>query len=201
MVPIPSPSGQLRADIVQMPYDADAQVEFTVQKMREYALADARSPEIKRDVQAAAAAYDSPLYYCLWRWVKDRMRFTTDHDLASLAGLPADDVVEILVRPIDISRQHAFTDESGKVRGDCDDYTMYLACLLTAAGIPCTFTAVAADPHVANEYSHIYVCAYPRGEAIRLPLDASHGVQPGWETENRLGKRKEWPVSEGGYWA
>lgn len=199
-------SPNLRAEAIEIPMDSDGQVEATIGKMREYAIADAQTPEIQRDVRAAIKKYlGNPLYYCLWRWVKDRMRFTNDQDLARLAGLDSQNpIVEILVRPLDISRQHAMLDESGRVRGDCDDYTMYLACLCICAGIPCSFVTVGADSTIPQEYSHVYLRAFPNhARAVALPLDASHGQQPGWEVENRTGKIREWPVAstEQGGWS
>ena len=83
--------------------------------------------------------------------------------------------------------------------GDCDDFSMYLAALLTANGIACSFITVAADGHAPDQYSHVYVVAYPDGE--RVACDASHGKYPGWEVPNAFGKIREWECADnGGGW-
>jgi hypothetical protein len=72
---------------------------------------------------------------------------------------------------------------------------MYGAAHLMARGVPCSFVTVAADDSDPSMYSHVYLAAYPNGQ--RVPIDLSHGHYPGWETVNRFGKRKEWPIGSG----
>ena len=75
---------------------------------------------------------------------------------------------------------------------DCDGYTLYGACLLHALGVPVKLVTVSADEQEPERYSHIYVVAYPAGEAgPRVPLDFSHGPAPGWECPN-TGRLREW---------
>ena len=96
-------------------------------------------------------------------------------------------MVEVLVRPRDMA--------VAKTRvGDCDDYSMYAACLLTALGIPAAFVTVAGDPRAPRYFTHVYVAAYPGGQ--RVPVDASHGKYCGWEAgmEIPVGAKQEWPV-------
>lgn len=184
--------------------DPDEQVKDTIGLMTQYALEDASTIDIRRDAARACNVLgldSSPESRCasLWQWVKNKIRFQEDQHLAApleRAGLSAKDypVVEVLVRPVDISR--------GAQNGDCDDFSMYLASLLTAAAIPCSFVTVAADSHQPQNFSHVYVAAYPNGN--RIPLDASHGQAPGWEVP-RYTRRQEWPVTTvgeyGGCWA
>jgi hypothetical protein len=184
--------GNVHMSIAQIGDDPDTQVENTIAYMRQYAIEDAATPEIRIDVSRACkplgSQYD-PEARCaaLWRWVKNKIQFKQDRDLSApleRAGLARHPVVEVLVRPIDISR--------GASAGDCDDFSMYLASLLTASGIPCSFVTVAADPHQPENFSHVYIAAYPNGR--RIPLDSSHGEAPGWEVPypSRI---EEWPVT------
>jgi hypothetical protein len=72
---------------------------------------------------------------------------------------------------------------------------MYVAALLAAAGIPCAFVTVAADPLDPAHFTHVYVAAYP-APGVRVAMDASHGDYAGWECPNRYGRRVEWPLGE-----
>jgi hypothetical protein len=92
----------------------------------------------------------------------------------------------------------------GNATGDCDDFSMYLAGILTVYGIPTAFCTVAASNKAPDQYSHVYVVAYPRnaqGSRGRVALDASHGEFAGWEVPNVFGKLKEWPVATVGHWS
>ncbi len=80
-----------------------------------------------------------------------------------------------------------------KHKEDCDGFTSYLAALLIALGVPCSFATVAAHKEDPSIYSHVYVVAYPNGQ--RVPLDSSHGEYPGWEAPNEFNKFREWPVN------
>ena len=152
----------------------DQQVADTIALMREYVNADARSPEIQRDIRAAGAQYGGGIQG-LYAFVKSRMRFTQDHELSKpVEGITRDNpVVEVLIRPVDLSN----ITQTNIGTGDCDDYSMYLAALLVGAGIPASFVTVAADPELPRDYSHVYVAAYPSGgrAPVRIPMDASHG--------------------------
>lgn len=77
-------------------------------------------------------------------------------------------------------------------RGDCDDMSTLLASLLVAMGVPCSFKTIKANPSEPDKFSHVYVVAHlPEGN---MPLDASHGEYPGWETQEHFGGEKIWPV-------
>lgn len=188
--------GDVQMSATMLPDDPDGQVAATIDAMRAYAIADAGTADIHRDVMTACAGATGPAEWCaaLWQWVKGKIQFKEDRSLSApieKAGLAKHPVVEVLVRPIDISR--------GAPYGDCDDFSMYLASLLTARGIPCSFVTVAADSQQPENYSHVYIAAYPNGQ--RIPLDSSHGKYPGWEVP-RFTRRTEWPVTEvAGGWA
>jgi len=163
----------------------DVQVEQTIALMKRYSLEDAAKPILHEAVRQARLAHPAhDLVSAIYWWVKDRLRFVRDEvTAASLPDRIAGDVVEALIRPVDLLQS------SGA--GDCDDYSMLLASMLTAAGVRCEFITVAADPAARDRYSHVYVVAYaPR----RIALDASHGSGPGWEVPNRFFKRRRWPL-------
>jgi len=170
--------------------DPDQQVEATIGLMSEYALQDASNSIIKDESLAAASSGD-PIEDT-WRYLsrKDgarQMQFVHDED----TGRPWGDigrwcpVVETLIRPVD---QAVLSNP----QGDCDDFSMYGAAHLLARGVPVSFCTVAADGSDPSIYSHVYLVAYPNGR--RVPLDLSHGPYAGWETANRFGKRREWPI-------
>lgn len=158
--------------------------------MRRYVNEDFNTPEIRRAVMESRLSGD-PLYDT-FRSVKQHMQFvsdeTTTQPVQALTQLP---VVEALTRPRDMAvLRHK--------RGDCDDFVMYGAALLSAQQVPVSFVTVAADPSAPDQWSHVYLAAYPdqgpyRGE--RVPLDISHGPYIGWET-GQVFKRREWPVTE-----
>jgi len=76
----------------------------------------------------------------LMAWVKRKMRFVRDPE-----------GVEALHDPIAI----AIAIQKGQVPyGDCDDFSMYLAALLKAVGLPATFRAVGFN---GGSLSHVYV--------------------------------------------
>ena len=180
-------------EVAQVPEGGDAQTEAVVAMMSRYATEDATSAEIRRDAQALMAervAGDDPTDAVFW-WVKRHLTFVKDESTAipfqSMAG-PGSVVVETLIRPRDMS-----VLIGGSPQGDCDDFSMYTASLLINLGIPTSFVTVAADP-ASDDFSHIYVAAYPGGK--RVAMDTSHGANPGWETQKSK-RTREWPVGGG----
>lgn len=189
--------GMVRYQIHEVSDDPDEQVAATIQLMKQYATEDAKSPAIQQDVQAALRTNDpvGDTFAHLSRGGARGMRFTQDEETGAPFQLDRwRPVIETLIRPRDLARMPA-------PQGDCDDFAMYAAAHLTARGVPCSFATVAADPSHPNEYSHVYLVAYPNGQ--RVSVDCSHGPYPGWEAGGLAdrgrwtGKRKEWPL-EGG---
>lgn len=192
--------GPVRISVRELGPWPDVQVGTTISLMRDRAKADSDNPEFKEwavqvcgddsvadDVEKVGRAFDH---------VKSAMQFQRDETTAAqLAGVDASDVVEVVIRPLDIKRYV----EQGKAIGDCDDFSGYLAALLEAVGVPCSFCTVAADGNAPYQFSHVYVVAYPEvdGVRVRVPLDASHGTQPGWEAEQvvSVSRKQEWSVS------
>ena len=176
--------GQITSD------DPDTQVQDTIALMGRYVREDWASPEIQGDLGQAVAPGQDPIHGIFW-FVKQRLKFQQDSQiaipLAPQYGLP---IVEVLIRPKDMSVLCA-QGECSKV-GDCDDFAMYTAALLKAAGIKSTFVTIAADHQYPDRFSHVYLAAYPEGRG-RIPMDVSHGMYPGWEATG-LGRLEEWKI-------
>lgn len=179
----------------------DEQVAFTIQRMREYALLSASTPELQEDLAEAMHLGSGNVLVGVHRFVRDNLRFAEDEStVQSLSGYIPDreSTVESLIAPLDLSaaiRSGLWPSE------DCDGFSMYVAALLEAAGIRCSFVTVAADHEDVARYSHVYVAAYPQ-KNVRVAIDASHGHHIGWEVPNRYGKIREWPLrSQNNNWA
>lgn len=184
--------------------DPDTQVEQVIGRMARLVLEDYQSPEIQRDLQAALTAMPGadPITAVYW-WVKGRVDFALDEAVAEpvpVGGPGGDYVVEVLVRPRDLAALIAGGTANGaKPAVDCDDYSMYTAALLLAAGVEARFATVGADPDAPDRYSHVYVVAYPEGygSGVRVAMDTSHGDAPGWEAPQRY-RFREWDIRRTG---
>ncbi len=186
--------GSIQYEATSISDDPDTQVAQTCALMAKYVREDADSPEILTDcIEASGSTDPATIAADCWAFVRGRIQFVNDEVTAQpFTGMFRDGIVETLVRPRDMSAMQ------GKRTGDCDDFSMYLAALLTANNIPCKFVTLAADPADPSRYSHVYVAAYIDGQ--RLPLDASHGPHAGWEAPNKFWKRAEWPIAYGFPW-
>lgn len=178
-------TARLRATVHRQPDDDEARTAHTISLMAEYVRQDAKAPIVRQAAYQAIshlAGRDARQEaIAVWQWVRSRVRFVHDSDFA------IGDDAEVLVRPVDLLRMP-------QPSGDCDDFSMLVAALLRALGIPSAFVTVAADPRSADQYTHVYVVAMlPNGP---LALDASHGPSPGWEPKPQ-GKRRVWPIDGG----
>jgi hypothetical protein len=182
--------------------DPDKQVGQVIGMMSGYAASDAKSPLFQQDIIMCAALGGGDPISDVWAYLNRQsgyrgMRFVSDE----ITGAPWDEtlrwrpLVEALIRPVD----QAWLSNP---QGDCDDFAMYGASHLIARGVPCSFVTVAADDSDPNMYSHVYLVAFPQSGPFagqRVPMDLSHGPYVGWETANRFGKRREWPVGSSGF--
>jgi hypothetical protein len=181
----------VRYEFRVLPEAPDGQVRETIRDVIRLVQKDAVAPVIQQEAQRVLELGEGNPNLGLWRMLKPSMRFKRDEAIAQ--DLDTDDerkqdTIEVLIRPLD---QWMLIKLRGIGVGDCDCYTMYGACLLTALGVPCSLMTVAAHPSRPNEFSHVYLVSYWNGE--RFPMDLSHGEYPGWECPN-LGRAKEWPV-------
>lgn len=197
---------QLNYSVMQVPDCPDGQVEATIKLMRQYAVEDAQSPEIQREAgniwrMCTRHGVDKGLIVRqVWHDTQQKIKFLRDETTAqplesflskTYAGEP---IVEILIRPRDMANLR------GTRAGDCDDYSMYAASLLTALSIPCSFVTIAGDSRDPGHFTHVYVAAYPDGyQGQRIAVDASHGKWCGWEGWKKgSGMRmKEWRMDGG----
>jgi hypothetical protein len=179
--------------VTEIPDGGDEQTAAVIDLMTQYAEADAPSKEIQQEASDLLAEQTGlpPVEAVFWH-VKRQLRFVRDEQTAiPFQELYASPVVETLIRPRDLVTFCA-TQGDGCVRqGDCDDFATYTASLLLALNIPCKFVTVAADSAAPDQYSHVYVAAYPAGQ--RIALDTSHGGYPGWETKAYT-RIREWGV-------
>lgn len=177
--------------------DPDQQVADTIALMSRYVREDAETPIVREAANEAAGLADDPVEGVFW-YVKRLIRFQHDDvtaapltSLLSQRGINAP-IVEVLIRPVDMLSWHA--DTGNRQIGDCDDYAMLTAALLRAQGIPAKFVTVAVDPSMPNQFSHVYVAAYPDGQ--RIALDTSHGEAAGWEAPV-VARKEEWDIDAG----
>lgn len=169
---------------------ADGQVAATVGMMRRYALEDSRNPLVSNLAQEILSDCDDPQMFvaAVFDEVQSRMYFQRDEQTGQpIAG---EDIVEVLIRPADVV---ALSNTQGQVPGDCDCFSMFGASLLLAGGVPCSFATAAADRSAPDNFSHVYLVAWP-GTEYRTVVDASHGKSVGWEAPN-CGRYQEWPVT------
>jgi len=175
----------------------DLQVARSVQLMAEYARRDSTSPTV---AALALRLTDSLSPYTtvanIWQYVNSNIRFQADYITARALPQAADDVViEVFVRPVDML---AMIETQGQGVGDCDDFTMLVCSLLIASGIECSIVTIAdAQSAQPDIQSHVYAVAHVAGQ--RIPLDASHGLWPGWEAPAaRISRINEYPVNRNG---
>ena len=76
--------------------------------------------------------------------------------------------------------------------GDCAIFTECVCAFLRVLGVPYEMVTVAVNPQEPSVYSHVYLYAVmPDGS--RLPIDASHGLYPGWQVPSSdVFRRQVW---------
>ncbi len=192
--------GATRYETTTVPDDPDEQVAEVIGLMRGYVEADYRSEPVAAQArEAMRRGNGTDPVQAVWHRVKGQLRFVRD-EVSALPMQPYHNlpIVEVLVRPVDMAALCG--DGSCRRTGDCDDYAMYAAALLMNLGIPVSFITLAADAADPSRYSHVYLAAYPEGRGgQRVAVDVSHGPYAGWEAPDRYGKKREWPVGDGGW--
>lgn len=186
-VPVSHPQfpGGARAAVLPAPDDDELATAQTVSLMQHFADVDAGNEIVRQAAhQAAAMAKGSgvaDLLAAVHTWIKNHVRYQTD-DVTAAPITNQPDQAEILIRPIDLLTMP-------EPAGDCDDYSMLCSSMLRSLGIPSSFRTVAADPEIPDRYTHVYTVAHTSlGD---IPLDTSHGPQPGWEVPP-AGKVRTW---------
>lgn len=185
--------GLIRFEVTPTSVFPDWQVEDTVSLMGRYAREDARTQEIQEDAEHAIALGGGDPLLGVFKKAKQSLTFRNDQESLFLVRPDESDDVEMLIRPVDVS---LFNRRGIKPFGDCDDFAMYSASLLTALGISNSFRTVAANPLAPSQFSHIYTVAFlPDGNEV--VMDTSHGPVVGWEAPNELGRVKTWDGAAG----
>jgi transglutaminase-like putative cysteine protease len=155
----------------------------TIEAMSELAVQGSRHPEIVELARAITRHlppkdYEGEIAALFW-WVKEHVRYVQDPRTTEWVQHP-----------------HYTLLVSGC--GDCDDMATSLAALGMALGHGSAFRTVKADPHRADEYSHVYaMIGFRKGlDAYWVPVDTTVGyATPGWEPEQtRVMGSKDWVV-------
>lgn len=173
-----------------LPGDNATQVAGTISMMCRYSNEDARRDEFVQWVNQKVAAIGGDPDPCAAAFQLTRECFYFQRDEAT-GGPLANDVVEVLVRPVDAV---VLSANGRKVPGDCDCFSMLVASILLCLGVPCSFVTISGNRANPDAYSHVYVVAYPDDKDRRVAIDASHGAVVGWEAPT-FGKYTEWTLS------
>lgn len=190
--------GAGRYRVTELGDNPDGQVARTMRRMGELVAEDAADPIFQAFANRTYAGIDPTDKQAIidraFSTVKGAIKFQRDEvSGAGLGDASPPDLVEFIVRPVDMCR---YVDQ-GIAIGDCDDFSMLLACLLATRGISAKFCTVAAEDRAPDQYSHVYCVAYCDGQ--RIPLDSSHGEYPGWEVDQsrRVYRKTEWATDGG----
>jgi hypothetical protein len=120
----------------------------------------------------------------IWHWIKLTIKFVTDEQTMLAMGIPIEHPTkELLISPTTLLAMP-------NPQGDCDDFSMLAKAMLNTCGIKASFITIKADEKDPHVWSHIYVKAY-FADGSSMPMDCSHGLWPGWETQEFWEKR-EW---------
>lgn len=154
------------------PYDNLVSTRDTIAVMRTLAWRDASSSEVRSIACSLAGGDIDDTIRNIFDWVRRNIRFVDDEVLLTQYGISPGGI-EFVTSPIQLLQRRT---------GDCDDFSTLLASLLIASRLPIGIHFVTIGEN-DSEFSHVYVVAeLPDGRVI--PLDASHGPEPGWETSS-----------------
>lgn len=175
------------------PTDNQLSTITTIHAMITLARDSARYPQINSIVSSLVkslprhSSMRSLVEKVFW-WVRNHITFREDEDILIKELGYQDPYQELLISPIALlSMPHP--------EGDCDDFSMLLASLLIAARVPVWYVAIAVDESQPDRWSHIYNKVFLQDEGVYLPLDASYGTYPGWETSRKVFKKMEWSLN------
>lgn len=112
------------------------------------------------------------LAWAAFWYVKHCVKFRQDE--ATMFRIRQQGEFDLLISPGVLVRMQ-------KPAEDCDGFTMLVSAICTILGVPVVIATVAVDPDDRRRWSHVFPCALLDGGRRVLPLDASHGVGPGWK--------------------
>jgi hypothetical protein len=169
------------------PFNSYISTQDTINLMRQIILTQSKSPFIFHLVSLATSdlptnANDRDIVRSLFNFVKSNVKFEEDEAiLLSRLGIdPSEDGGRELL----ISPDVLFT--MNPPSGDCDDFSLLLATLLTNLKFKVEAVTICCDPIEPNRFSHIYLRAFLEDEGKWIALDSSHGSSPGWEFNNGI---------------
>src|ERR1700722_6770181 len=191
--------GEVNYEATMLSDDPDTQVAQTIERMKRNIIEDAESEPIRRAAAEIQATGTGDACTDTFWWVKNRVGFRQDEELAApIEHLIRDPqftgVVEVLIRPRDMAQMETPLE-------DCDGFASFLPALLRAQGIRCNPVTVAADNREPGRFSHVYAVCYPE-QGKRIALDSSHGPYPGWDSafHPQVTRVKEWNI-DGPNWS
>lgn len=171
----PGAAGSLRMDRVPAADDTDTATRQTVEMMCDYIRKAAADPFVQQCANTAWRRFgkSSPdlnmkAWACFW-WVKHCIKFRLDE--ATMFQVGEENQQDFLLSPSVLFRMKNPAE-------DCDGFTMAEAVLLVCLGVPVVIATVAASADEPKRWSHVFPVSVIHGRP--LPLDASHGVGPGW---------------------
>ncbi len=150
----PAFQGVVNYSVRELPKDPDSAVALTLGYMGELARADSDSREVRAAVQPLVSRNRLDTIDNIYWWIKRRVHFTRDSDLAAPLGLVDVVPVEVLVRPVDLLRMP-------EGREDCDGFTMLAASMFEAVGVPWRFVTIGADADKPDQFTHVYLEVQP----------------------------------------
>lgn len=164
-------------------YNSDVSTADTIRIMRRYAHQYAQHPAVQQATLTAisrGATSQRDIACAIFYWVRGNVVFVSDEQVlySELGVAPVELDKELLIVPPLLLAMPT-------PAGDCDDFSLLVACMLLCAGIEPFWVTVAADPQDPRTFSHIYICAYLADEDSALPLDPGNrlpAVSPGWES-------------------
>ena len=133
------------------------------------------------DLTAAAVAQAA------WYWCKTYIKFV-HHEFLLRRYLGESDHLQGLISPDALVRM-------SNPQGDCAIFTECVCAFLSVFGVPYEIVTVAVNPQEPDIFSHVFAYAV-LDDGRRLPLDASHGLYPGWQVPSSdVSRRQVWDAN------
>ena len=167
------------------PFNNDVSTAATIDIMRKLVHRYVSDPSVMAATAAALAggvrSHRDIACACFY-WLRGNIQFVEDETLMyeQLGVEPMQLDKELLIIPPVLLAMPV-------PMGDCDDFSLLLACMLLRAGLQPYWVTVAADKDNARRFSHIYVCVQLADEGTHLCLDPGNRlpmVPPGWEASS-----------------
>ena len=169
------------AERTPAPTDTDALTKTTIAKMCEYIRAGVPDPVVRQGAQFVAAKFASgrtdpaALAWGVFWFLKHRVKRVLDEQALFRLGEAGQS--DMLIAPAVLLRMP-------EPQEDCDGFTMAAAALLSVLGVESCIITVACDMTDPKRWSHVFGMVH-LANGDWMPLDCSHGKQPGWMVPQR----------------